>query len=622
MSEKEFIISLCNKYIEDSDNNDSNKNISYFKDVLHQINENFSYVYEFIIGISENLILELFKEDGEDKKDFILGFNDLKSKIMSFNGDNSSIKLTDDENEIIDRFKELIVRYVNSGSNDLDDVKDFILRLNNNSSLLESDYDLVEKLIYLYEKDSTDALFEEAMDYLNRYNISLIRKFSKKAKTPVKYTKVGDSNAKIMEDIADKVNEIAESSGVNPFENMVSFEYVPKERSRVNRKKKIDKLIETKTVDFNSLFRKYNFNYDELHTNYKNKLNGCNEVEKLESFLEYLKDNTNLSSINNNGRILGLLLTESCKENFEGVNNILINDYNFSTKDLDDVLKRLTAIYLDGGLDNFKKNAELLLSCGVKEINKMVINNIMFFNNGYEDNYKNYVILKEMGINADAILRDALNVFIPDFDLLCKNIKVLDSYGFDLRDEEDFKSFSVLLILDLAKAIDMFIEMGYSEYIHDKPELTLRNIKSLIIKRILFAYKNGLEMWDNYNENCPYKKNDKYEEMIKNKGVLDEKEIDLLIKEYPILSLLDSGMRITTFNDPYFGSIRRKTELVFDNRIVSRIKTYSIFKCLTINGVNEKKALLYALSYNMDINAAEYESLKKVVYRDNEVSTL
>ncbi len=622
MSEKEFIISLCNKYIEDSDNNDSNKNISYFKDVLHQINENFSYVYEFIIGISENLILELFKEDGEDKKDFILGFNDLKSKIMSFNGDNSSIKLTDDENEIIDRFKELIVRYVNSGSNDLDDVKDFILRLNNNSSLLESDYDLVEKLIYLYEKDSTDALFEEAMDYLNRYNISLIRKFSKKAKTPVKYTKVGDSNAKIMEDIADKVNEIAESSGVNPFENMVSFEYVPKERSRVNRKKKIDKLIETKTVDFNSLFRKYNFNYDELHTNYKNKLNGCNEVEKLESFLEYLKDNTNLSSINNNGRILGLLLTESCKENFEGVNNILINDYNFSTEDLDDVLKRLTAIYLDGGLDNFKKNAELLLSCGVKEINKMVINNIMFFNNGYEDNYKNYVILKEMGINADAILRDALNVFIPDFDLLCKNIKVLDSYGFDLRDEEDFKSFSVLLILDLAKAIDMFIEMGYSEYIHDKPELTLRNIKSLIIKRILFAYKNGLEMWDNYNENCPYKKNDKYEEMIKNKGVLDEKEIDLLIKEYPILSLLDSGMRITTFNDPYFGSIRRKTELVFDNRIVSRIKTYSIFKCLTINGVNEKKALLYALSYNMDINAAEYESLKKVVYRDNEVSTL
>ena len=239
MSEKEFIISLCNKYIEDLDNNDNNKNVSYFKDVLHQINENSSYMYDFIIGISENLILELFKDD-EDKKDFILGFNDLKSKIMSFNGDNSSIKLTSDENKIIDRFKALIVRYVNSSSSDSDTVKDFILRLNNNSSLLESDYDLVEKLIYLYEKDSTDALFEEAMDYLNRYNISLIRKFSKKAKTPVKYTKVGESNAKIMGDIVDKVNEIAESSGVNPFENMVSFEYVPKERSRANRRKKID----------------------------------------------------------------------------------------------------------------------------------------------------------------------------------------------------------------------------------------------------------------------------------------------------------------------------------------------------------------------------------------------
>lgn len=621
MSEKEFIISLCNKYIEDLDNNDNNKNVSYFKDVLHQINENSSYMYDFIIGISENLILELFKDDDEDKKDFMLGFNDLKSKIMSFNGDNSSIKLTDDENKIIDRFKELIVRYVNSNSSDSDTVKDFILRLNNNSCLLESDYDLVEKLIYLYEKDSTDALFEEAMDYLNRYNISLIRKFSKKAKNPVKYTKVGESNAKIMGDIADKVNEINEGNKANPFENMVSFEYVPKEKSRVNRKKKVDKLKEDKVVDFNSLFSKYNFNYEELHTNYKNKLNGC-DIEKLESFLKYLKDNTKLSRINNNGRILGLLLTESSKETFEIVNNVLINDYSFNKEDLDDVLKRYTAIYLDGGLDNFKKNAELITSCGVNEINKAVINNVMFFNNNYDDNYKNYVILKEMGINADAILKDALNVFSTDFDLLCKNIKVLDSYGFDLRDEEDFKSFSVLLILDLAKAIDMFIEMGYSEYIHDKPELTLRNIKSLIIKRILFAYKNGLDMWDNYSENCPYKKNDKYEEMIKNKDVLDEKEIDLLIKEYPILSLLDSGMRITTFNDPYFGSIRRKTEFVFDNKIVSRIKTYSIFKCLITNGVNEQEALLYALSYNMDLNMAEYESLKKVVYRNNEVSTL
>lgn len=612
MSEKEFIISLCNKYIEDLDNNDNDKNVSYFKDVLHQINENSSYMYDFIIGISENLILELFKDD-EDKKDFILGFNDLKSKIMSFNGDNSSIKLTDDENKIINRFKELIVRYVNSSNSDTDTVKDFILRLNNNSSLLESDYDLVEKLIYLYEKDSTDALFEEAMDYLNRYNISLIRKFSKKAKNPVKYTKVGESNAN-----EDKVNE---DNKANPFENMVSFEYVPKEKSRVNHKKKIDKIKEDEGVDFNSLFSKYNFNYDELQTNYKNKLNSC-DIEKLESFLKYLNDNTNLSSINNNSRILGLLLTESSKEAFEYVNNVLINNYSFSVEDLDDVLKRYTAIYLDGGLDNFKKNAELLTSCGVKEIAAEVINNVVFFNNNYDDNYKNYVILKEMGINADAILKDALNVFITDFDLLCKNIKVLDSYGFDLRDEEDFKSFSVLLILDLAKAIDMFIEMGYSEYIHDKPELTLRNIKSLIIKRILFAYKNGLDMWNNYSENCPYKKNDKYEEMIKNKDVLDEKEIDLLIKEYPILSLLDSGMRITTFNDPYFGSIRRKTEFVFDNKIVSRIKTYSIFNCLITNGVNEQEALLYALSYNMDLNMAEYESLKKVVYRDNEVSTL
>ena len=61
-------------------------------------------------------------------------------------------------------------------------------------------------------------------------------------------------------------------------------------------------------------------------------------------------------------------------------------------------------------------------------------------------------------------------------------------------------------------------------------------------------------------------------------------------------------MRITTFNESYFASIKRKTELVFNNKIVSRIKTYSVFKALIDNKVKEENALLYALTYNMDLN--------------------
>ena len=151
---------------------------------------------------------------------------------------------------------------------------------------LKEKYDTTRDNVDGYLKDivnninkGIDFIMYDIMLNLNRYNISLIRKFSKKAKNPVKYTKVGESNAN-----EDKVNE---DNKANPFENMISFEYVPKEKSRVNRKKKIDKLKEDEGVDFNSLFSKYNFNYDELQTYYKNKLNSC-DVEKLESFLKYL----------------------------------------------------------------------------------------------------------------------------------------------------------------------------------------------------------------------------------------------------------------------------------------------------------------------------------------------
>ena len=208
MSEKDYIISLLDKYLKYLEENE-NKNRSYFKDVLSQINDNYNYIYDFIIGISENLILELLDDiHYENKKDFLLDFNEIRNKLLSYNGDYTNLKLDDGENNTINLFKKLITDFVNVKDDDKDYVLDFKDRLDNNKSLLENDYDLLEKIIYLFEKDDADVLFEEAMDYLNRYNISLIRKYSKKEKKKVVYKKVGDSN----------------SINVTRFENMDSFD--------------------------------------------------------------------------------------------------------------------------------------------------------------------------------------------------------------------------------------------------------------------------------------------------------------------------------------------------------------------------------------------------------------
>ena len=601
MSEKDYIISLLDKYLKYLEENE-NKNRSYFKDVLSQINDNYNYIYDFIIGISENLILELLDDiHYENKKDFLLDFNEIRNKLLSYNGDYSNLKLDDGENNTINLFKKLINDFVNVKDDDKDYVLDFKDRLDNNKSLLENDYDLLEKIIYLFEKDDADVLFEEAMDYLNRYNISLIRKYSKKEKKKVVYKKVGDNN----------------SINVTPFENMVSFDYVPKEKTRVNKKRKVEDKSELKreeTKDIKKLFNDYGFDYENVCRIYADGIKSFN-FDETKGFLEYLNDNSILKDVDKNGKILGLLLTKSNLNKFRDVNDILRNKYSLNDKSIEQILKRYTLVYCDDEINNFTNNVQLLNLCGIKDINVVISDNIMFLLNSYNDNLNVYNKLNDMGIDANNLFKNALNVVSINNELLFKNIDVLCSYGFDLRDEEDYKSFSVLLINDLARTLDMFIEMGYSEFIHDKPELTLRNIKSLIIKRILFAYKNNLNIWDNVKDDSPNKINYEYEKFIKNRNVLNDSEINLLIKEHPILSLLDSGMRITTFNESYFASIKRKTELVFNNKIVSRIKTYSVFKALIDNKVKEENALLYALTYNMDLNEYEYDMLKKVVYR-------
>lgn len=601
MSEKDYIISLLDKYLKYLEENE-NKNRTYFKDVLSQINDNYNYIYDFIIGISENLILELLDDiHYENKKNFLLDFNEIRNKLLSFSGDYSNIKLEDNENNTINLFKKLITDFVNVKDDDKDYVLDFKDRLDNNKSLLENDYDLLEKIIYLFENDDADVLFEEAMDYLNRYNISLIRKYSKKEKKKVVYKKVGDSN----------------SINVTPFENMVSFDYVPKEKTRVNKRRKVEDKFDLKikeNKDIKKLFIDLGFDYENVCCNYGDEIKSLN-FDEIKEFLEYLNSNSILKDVDKNGKILGLLLAKSNLNKFRDINDILRNKYSLNDKSIEQILKRYALVYCDDEINNFTNNVQLLNSCGINDINVVINDNIMFLLNCYNDNLNVYNKLNDIGINANNLFKNALNIVSINNELLFKNIDVLCSYGFDLRDEEDYKSFSVLLINDLGRTLDMFIEMGYSEFIHDKPELTLRNIKSLIIKRILFAYKNNLNIWDNVKDDSPNKINFEYEKFIKDRNILSDSEINLLIKEHPILSLLDSGMRITTFNDSYFASIKRKTELVFNNKIVSRIKTYSVFKALVENKVKEENALLYALTYNMDLNEYEYNMLKKVVYR-------
>ena len=278
------------------------------------------------------------------------------------------------------------------------------------------------------------------------------------------------------------------------------------------------------------------------------------------------------------------------------------------------ICKMYTRLFAGDNLSNFEGNIRILRECGYVDYNDVILNNISFFYDDFNNNIIKLEKLISLGIDGKSVLRDSLNLFVNNFDLIIRNVNILDNYGFDLRDEKDFKSFSILGMKSLNTALDMFVEMGYSEFIHDNPELTVRNIKSLIIKRILFSYKNRVNIWDNSSMIVKKNMNLSYERKLINMKILGEKEISDLIYNYPILGYFQNGLRVNSFDESYFGLIKRKTELVLKGKIFSRIKVYSVFNALVRKGISIKDATLYAFTYNMDLTSDEYEEVKSYVY--------
>ena len=242
-----------------------------------------------------------------------------------------------------------------------------------------------------------------------------------------------------------------------------------------------------------------------------------------------------------------------------------------------------------------------------------------FFLESYQVNNRKMDLLEDNGIDINEVLKHAPKLLLSPYYLLEKNMTIMKSYGFDLSCEEDKSNYVVLGTGNLDLALDYFIELGYNDFIHKDVKNCLKNLRALIIKRIYYAYKNKINIWRIDGTNVEMlsnrEKNKDYDKLIREQATaLDEETIDVLISKYPILEGIDASHRAYIFKDSYNAAIKRKTELIFGNKIISRIKTYSLFKVLVDNNVNVQEALLYALSYNTILDQSEYDNLKSVVY--------
>lgn len=233
---------------------------------------------------------------------------------------------------------------------------------------------------------------------------------------------------------------------------------------------------------------------------------------------------------------------------------------------------------------------ETLEKYNIVDSDKLFKNNIYLSMLNEEDFKEKIDILDEY----DAKIEDALktNYFYFDNKLILKNNDILKTYGFNIRQLTD-ECLCILGLDNLNVIIDQFLEMGMHEYLFETEGNIFRKLKSLIIKKAFYSFKNNLNIW-----------NLREEDSIKYK-LIKENEISNLKNKYSYLLSVDEVFK------------KNRLLLKFDNQYISRIKFYSVFNYYAEKDMDLKKAVIISAINNTNfdnyINEKIVSLLSKIV---------
>lgn len=611
MDTKEYILELINSLLSTISADDVsyiNYDIAPMQELVKRIKNEKEYFLEFILDLSETDIEVLSKsiQDDEERKSFLASTIYLKKLVEINKKEGVSIPLSDNQKALLyklyDLMNKIIIDYSSMEEKSLKN-KTKIEKYNplkekllNNKPLDNLDYELVAKMIYSMEKGNVGSALNEVMDYLNRYNYDLL------APQETEASVIQEPQEEVTEETTiDKENKkeeiIEESTSIDIFAPQ-SFEYNEAQRKKTKSKN-------FKLLDIETILSSLNIKEDELTGYAKDLISKITDYELVSNNYYYYIDNIKgrIKETNINGIISLICLssTEMFKKMFAYFKKIQLSEVA-----VDNLINRCTDIFFTSNRNKFKDNAELLFKY-TNNVENVINNNITFFYNSYEYNKNKINNLEELGLDVSKIIDNKCQLLAIKYDTLVSNMKTIRDYGYNLK-EIDYDSISIIGSKNLNKMIDLFIESGFSKYITEKEGL--KNTRSLIIKRIFYAFKNKLSVWDE-NLNLE-RKNESFESMIKkDKQIVTEEDIYHLISEHPLLEALLESKRPYLFNDTTIAQIKRKYEFKIDNNIFSRIKTYSIFRVLINHDIDEKQALFYALTYNSNLTDTEYDVLKK-----------
>lgn len=335
--------------------------------------------------------------------------------------------------------------------------------------------------------------------------------------------------------------------------------------------------------------------------------------------------------------------------------NVVLNE--LIDGDIDEYQKTLDSLNDHAVLDYFKKNKELLVETLLYSNNdiidkvlkiikedlsvddedyeitlKIVVNTIpsIFINEGgnYNNFIKNVELFKDLEINLINLFDFSKEVLIADHDSIKNNLDIINKYDFDVN-YKNAKYF--LLIPNIADKLDYYIESVYEdktknekfdgiEYIKEYAA-KLNVVTDETIKRLRYASTSGNKVFGNKpgslsGEITNLKVNalDLTDEYLN--GFFNNEFANITsdeVREYT--KLIHNSSNVGDYSDELdkLSSYRDGLRYNIEGILVSYNKVLRNYNILRSYGTDTKKALQFAVCYNLVITKDEYNKLNDLL---------
>ncbi len=350
----------------------------------------------------------------------------------------------------------------------------------------------------------------------------------------------------------------------------------------------------TSTREIQRLFGKYNI---KEPNEYLNEL-VTGSIDNYKNVLDTLKDNSLVEEFDSNSQLLIETLLYSNSENIKNVLQIIKNDLSVD----DDDYKITTRIAID-----------TIPSIFVNETGN------------YENFIKNVQTFKNIGLNLINLFDFSKEIFVADNKNILRNLEVVRKYGFEIN----YKNAKYLLLINnIGEKLDYYVESVYEdklrketfdgiEYINNYAA-KLNVVTDETIKRLRFASENGKKVFGtkpkslsgeitNLKVNA-LEMTDDYANKFFNNNFANISSDE--VREY--VKLIRNSTNVGNYADElsFLESLHKGLRYVIENINVSYNKVLRNYNILRSYSIDSRKALEFAICYNLVITKDEYQRLK------------